>query len=933
VLQLLKTLEAACAKGAGDKIFAASSLSVVPTRDPRRLTGGSCFEKQRVACASRAQKCLFLHPRFFSLPGCLQLKVLVHECVSRMTLGLHGVRASAHTAQFLNAMGGYFDVENREYVIVTPHTPTPWVNYLGLDGTLSGLMTQTGSGSVWFEDSLKYRLLRYNQIGSAENTPGRYLYVRDNRTGAFFSPTFDPVPDSPPEAFECRHGLGYTRIRSVWRGLFFDLLFLIPKGERHPVEIQSVTVDNLSSRSHDVSLFAYREFVNSDVLDEYVRPAIRNYTVHVMADPRHGILYNLTGRSMNNRQKPIYYFTSTARTTGFDTDYREFFGTGRLHCPDAVKEGRCRNSISHANTALGVHQVDWTLPPHGRKQTVFILGVMPQSLDGPADIAPNAASVRAVRAIRKHWSLKPAQAVAGALAGIRRQVDAMNSTFQCRLPPAAHPMQVMLNTWNGYGVWLNYLHARSLSDHFSGISRPFLGTRDSASDLLGIGQLAPAAARKRILEWCGAAQLQSGACYHHYNPRTRQNDGVTGYSDDQLWISLGTCVYIKETADFSILEDRAGYADAPDKLETVFMHMLRGMRYTLAHLGPHGIPRMLVSDWNHVFAASYEKNKADDKGRAKAESVMVGLMLVKMARDMQDMVTAYGHRSPSARRRYRKHAVFLQQVLDRATQAINRHTWFETPDGEGWYAMGSDPAGQFFGTPRDTEGRVFLIPQAWALLAGVANDARMARVLAAVKKYLFKPGNGLVLLTPPYRQPPPLGSFNVYPPGSRENGAIFCQAHGMAIPGLATTKDGDFVYEVYRSLLPAEASAALGPRQYAGPPYGYSQFRFGPDHPLYGQARGSLLTGTVAWSYYGACQWILGIRPDFDGLIVDPCIPRNWPGYTVERAFRGGLYQITVVNSGTGSNTVTAIEVDGKRIPGNKIPVLGPGTHHVAVRL
>lgn len=932
-MPLLKALEFGMPAMAPGRRFTADGVALRLTTDRAKLAGGFVFGDRTVARARRSPAALFVHPRCLDLPQCLQFRILVQELIARMLDGLEGTAAEVATRRYLEAMGGYFDVANREYVIVTPHTPSPWINYLGLDARLSGVITQTAGGAVWFEDSLKYRLLRYNQIGSIENTPGRYLYVRDNRSGDFFSATFDPIPDRPPDAFECRHGLGYTRIRSVWRGLYVDLLFLIPPGRDGDAEIQTVTVRDLTGRPRDVSLFAYREFVNGDVLDEYVRPAIRNYTVHVAADASHGTIFNLTGRSMNNRERPVVYFASTLDPQGFDTDYRQFFGTGRLHCPDAVVEGQCRNSLSHANTALGVHHVRLGLRPGGTEQAVFILGVVPQPIAQARDIAPSAATLRRIRSLRRRWRTRPAQSLAAAMTGIRRRFDAMNRVFQCRLPPDARDMEIMLNTWNGYGVWLNYLHARSLSDHFSGISRPFLGTRDSASDLLGIGQLAPAAARRRIVEWCSTAQMLSGTCYHHYNPRTGQTDGVTGYSDDQLWISLGICTYIKETGDFTILEALAGYADAPRRRETVLEHLLRGMRYTLDHLGPHGIPRMLVSDWNHVFAASYEKNKADAKGRDRAESVMVGLMLVKMAADMADMLEAYGRHSASARRRYRGHLAFVRDAAARMRDTINRKAWFETPDGEGWYAMGSDARGRLFGTPRDTEGRVFLIPQAWALFAGIADASRQQRVRDAVRKHLFKERSGLVLLTPPYREPPPLGSFNVYPPGSRENGATFCQAHAMAIPGLAATKDGDFTYEAYRTLLPPVGSRRLGPRYYCGPAYGYSQFRFGPDHPLYGQARGSLLTGTVAWSYYGACQWILGIRPDFDGLIVDPCIPRAWPGYSVDRRFRGSLYRITVINSGSGANRVTALEVEGRVIPGNRIPLLGPGTHRVVARL
>jgi len=907
-----------------------SCVSVKVTAEKNILFGGFPINGCPLAVYSQKTTTLYLHPTFFMLPSCLQFRILVHECVSRAGCKLEGDAARGNTAQFLDDMGGYFDLENREYVIVTPHTPAPWINYLGVEGTLSGLISQTGGGSVWFEDPRKYRLLRYSQIGSSENMPGRYLYVRDNVTRTLFSPTCDPIPDTHPDAFECRHGLGYTRIQSVFGCLSFDLLFFIPKGTLHPVEIQSVSVRNLSPDDRDLSFFSYREFVNGDVLDEYVRTAIRNYTVRVSVDASKGVIYNLSGRTMNNPDKPIYYFAATESLSGYDTDYKRFFGNSRLSAPQAVRDGQCTNSHCHANTALGVHQINAVVPGGKGKEFALLLGVIRQPISNTEDIDPSEETTRAVNTLRDGWEKDPHMKSEQAVHDIRDHFCKMIDNFQCSLPTEASAMELMVNTWNGYGVWLNYLHSRSLSDHFSGISRPFLGTRDSASDLLGLVQLSPGATRKRILEWCRTAQLQSGGCCHHYNPRTGETDGQKGFSDDPLWIGLGVSSYIKETGDFSILEEAVRYTDCPVTVESVFAHMMRSIRFSMEHLGPHGIPLMMVSDWNHVFMSFYESNSAEAEAREKSESLMVGMMLVRMAKDMRAMVKAYGAIDPDAENRYRQELDLLNTVIVQITQAINQSAWFDAAPDEGWYARGTDSNGEFFGVPANTEGRIFLLPQAWALFADIADEGQKKKMLNAIKRRLFNETSGLLLFTPSYTKPPPLGSFSIYAAGSRENGATFCQAHAMALPGLAMTRDADFTYRAYETLLPPAAMRKLGPKGYCGPAYGYSQFRYGPDHPLFGQARGSLLTGTVAWSYYSACQWILGIRPDYEGLRIDPCIPSDWPGFFVERNYRGAVYRIYVARDPEKAGQV---EVDGKPHGGQLIRAFKDGIHTVKVFL
>lgn len=814
---------------------------------------------------------------------------------------------------------GYFDDTSKEYVILKPKTPTAWLNYLGIDGVLSGIISQTSGGTVWFEDPLENRLLRYHQIGSSENTPGRYLYIRDNEQGRTFAPMSDPVFQDRPEIFECRHGLGYTRFLSLKNGLHSEIHVFIPKTSKLPVEVQFITLTNRSTKPRNLSIFSYREFITGNVLDEIVRPAIRNYTVNVLPDRKNGVIYLLTGRSLNNRNKPIIWFGATLPVRNFDTDRDAFIGNGALSAPDAIVNGQCTNSISRVKDVIGVHQVDLKILPGETKRFAFLLGIMQQPVASLAKINPDLNSRRQVQFVMAQWRRRPAQMLRKSLAAIKQHYTDQLAVFQCKLPRHEKKMERQVNIWNGYGVWQNFLHARALSDHASGISRPFLGTRDAAQDLYAIAQINPAAARQRILAWFRFAQMHNGACFHHFNPKTGANDGVCGYSDDHLWIIRSVSIYIKESGDLRFLFRKIGYADRSASRDPVLIHLLKALRYTMSKLGPNGLPLMLTADWNNVFASSYEKNSAEARHREKAESVMVGMMTVDAGKLLIEMLAACRSAKPASMDGLADIATYLNTVVSTLSRTINEKAWFDGENGLGWYAMGTDANAKFFGTPHDCEGRIFLLPQVWAILSGLADKRKQGKLKRAVKKELYRKNCGLLLLAPSYTTTPPLGSFNIYSPGSRENGANFCHAHAMATTAFASVHDARFTHDLYRVLLPEYASETLTHAVYCGPPYAYSQFRYGPDHPLYGQARGSWLTGTAAWSYYGVCQNILGIRPDFDGLIIDPVMPSGWNGFYVERKFRNILYKITVTRKAHIPGCKVQIRVNGRRLTGNKI--------------
>jgi cellobiose phosphorylase len=797
---------------------------------------------------------------------------------------------------------GYFDVPGREYVITTHATPTFWLNYMGLEGELCAIVSGTVGGLTWLKDPLEGRITRYFQLGSSKDRPGRWVYIRDNANGRFWSPSYQPVTREPPSRYECRHGIGYTRIRSVTRGVETEMLHFIPLGDR--VEIQRIAMRNPSStNTRRLSVFTYREFINDTGEQDLLNIQYSGHLAHAdidEGDPR--IIHVKTGPPEG---RPLPFLAVSEKPAGFDTKCETFIGAGSIEAPQAVAEGKTRGSLAGDDTAVGVFQIDVELSP-GEERVIHVVLGMADGRKGAVESA--------------HKWIGNDAGILHALGNLKEYAGGLLDAFNCKIPdPEA---QVTINTWNPYQCWINFQFSRSISGYATGLRRS-MGTRDSLQDLLGYMHMAPAAARMRILEIVRAVQLKNGGCQHQYSALSKQGSGETGFSDDHLWIVLAVSRYLRETADYSILDEKLPYSDAPNEAEDLYAHMMRAIRYSYDDRGVNGIPRMRSADWNDTIGFG--------KDNLVAESVLTGIMLVGMAREMGP-ITERGGRAgvtvPHNGKTYTA-AAYVKLVADEMARTINERAFLP----EGYYARGVDWHGEWMGVPGRPagEGRIWLEPQPWSVMAGVSDKEKGVRAMDNVRQ-LLATKNGIMILQPGL-DVDQKGRPMVFPKGSKENAGIFCHANSWAICAEAMLGRGDIAYEYYRAIMPAVAHQE-DPEHYAAEPYVYGQLRYGRDHREFGKTAGTWLTGTAAWNYVAATQYILGVMPDWDGLRVDPCIPSAWSRVKVTRRFRGATYRIDIRNPQGVSKGVKSIRMDGKKVKGGVLPAPADGgVHEVKVVL
>jgi cellobiose phosphorylase len=791
---------------------------------------------------------------------------------------------------------GYFDVPEREYVITTHATPTFWLNYMGLEGELCAIVSGTSGGLTWYKDPLERRITRYFQLGSSKDRPGRWVFVRDNESGRFWSPSYQPVTREAPSRYECRHGIGYTRIRSLTRGIESELLSFIPLKET--VEIQRLVLRNTNSKkARRLSVFTYREFINDTGEQDLANIQYSGHLANIdmdQADPR--ILY-VTTSVFGDR--PLPFLAVSEKPAGFDTKCETFLGDGSIEAPQVVVEGKTRGSLVGDDTAVGVFQIDVDLAPGEEKVIHIVLGVAKDKPEGAAKA--------------KRW-IGNDTAVLKALEDLKGYAVGLLETLQCGIPdPEAG---VTINTWNPYQCWINFQFSRSISGYATGLRRS-MGTRDSLQDLLGYMHMAPGAARERLLEIVSATQLLSGGCQHQYSALTKKGSGEIGFSDDHLWIVLAVSRYLCETADYSILDEKLGYSDGEDRIEDLYHHMLRAIRYSYDDRGAHGIPRMRSADWNDCIGF--------DKDNLVAESVLSGLMLVHMAKEMGPLTEKGGRGGVTIQLDGKAvpASAYFSRVAEDVTKSINGAAFLP----EGYYARGVDWHGKWMGVPARPagEGRMWLEPQPWSIMAGVADREMGTRAMDNVKKTLATPYG--IQIVQPALELDQRGKPMVFPKGSKENAGIFCHPNPWAVIAETILGRGDRAYEYFRAFMPAAAHQE-DPARYAAEPYVYGQLRYGREHREYGKAAGTWLTGTAAWNYVAATQYILGVRPDWEGLRIDPCIPSSWDKIRVTRSFRGSTYRIDIRNPGGVCKGVKSIRCDGRKAKGGVLPVFGDGAVH-----
>ncbi|MDR0354077.1 MAG: glycosyl transferase [Opitutaceae bacterium] len=815
---------------------------------------------------------------------------------------------------------GHFDDTAREYVITRPDTPLPWLNYLGQDDFF-GLCTNTGGGYSFWRDAKLRRLTRYRYNNIPMDVGGRYLYIRDAASGDVWNPGWKPVK-APLDRYECRHGVGYTRITGARGGIETALLFFVPPGET--LEIWRATIRNTSSAPRALRLFSFVEFCLFEALNDMTNYQ-RTYSIgEVEVEPEDGAIYHKT--EYRERRDHYALFGCTHPIKGFDTSRDAFVGVHNgLHEPRAVLDGKPRNSIAHGWNPVGSHFIEIELQPGETRQFAFILAYVDQGPDSPENpkfAAPGVMNKTKGRALMAKY--RDIAAVDAAFARLRATWASHLAAFQvteCPDPIAAR----MANTWNQYQCRVTFNLSRSASMFETGIGRG-MGFRDSNQDILGFVHMLPGRARRRILD-IAATQLSDGACYHQYQPLTKKGNAEIGgdFYDDHLWLVLGACAYIKETGDRAILDAPVGYADKPGGAENLLHHLETSIAYTMKQRGPHGLPLIGHADWNdclNLNCFSTEPNEsfqcAGDVQGSIAESVMIAGLFLYATRELAALYRWLGRETDAARI-----AAHHAAMLD----AVETHAW----DGE-WYIRAFDAAGNPVGSKTCDEGKIFIESQAWCVLGGAgAANGRARQALESVHKHLYTPG-GILLQQPAYsKYKLELGEVTSYPPGYKENAGIFCHNNTWIHLGWCQLGEGDRAYEYYLSICPAAKESQI--ETYRCEPYVYAQMIAGRDAATPGEAKNAWLTGTAAWTFVTLSQGILGIRPAFSGLLIDPCIPKNWKEYKVRRRFRNVIYNITIQNPGHACSGVASMRVNGREIAGNIIPLHEEGPVAVEVVL
>ncbi len=819
---------------------------------------------------------------------------------------------------------GHFDDEASEYVITTPRTPAPWINYLGSEKFFS-LVSHTAGGYSFHRDARLRRLTRYRYNNLPADTGGRYLYVHD--AGDVWTPTWLPTR-AELDRFEARHGLGYTRIVGERNAIEVDTLLFVPFGE--DAEVQRVRVTNTGSAGKEIGLFSYVEFCLWNAYDDQTNYQ-RNLSigeVEVEQDGPHGTaVYH---RSEYRERRDHYaVFAVNTRADGFDTDRDTFVGPFNSLAEAAVpRAGASANSVASGWYPIGSHGLTLSLAPGESRDLVYVLGYI-ENPHGEkwADTARQVVNKERAHALLGRFAT--AGRADAAFEELREHWRALLDTYRVRSTDAK--LDRMVNVWNQYQCMVTFNMSRSASYFETGIGRG-MGFRDSNQDLLGFVHLVPDRARERILD-IAATQLPDGSAYHQYQPLTKRgNDDVgSGFNDDPLWLVAGVVGYLKETGDLGILDEQVPFDNDPALAEPMFEHLRRSFDFTASNRGPHGLPLIGRADWNdclnlNCFSSTPGESfqTTENQAGGEAESVFIAAQFVLYGTQYAELARRTGRADEAAR---------AEAIVAEVRAAVLEHGW----DGR-WFLRAYDYYGNPVGTHADDEGRIWIEPQGMAVMAGLGlgsgpddSQSPAIRALDAVEDLLGTP-HGLVLLHPAYTTYRiELGEVSTYPPGYKENGGVFCHNNPWVIIAEAMVGRGARAFDHYRRITPAYREEISEVHRLE--PYVYAQMIAGKEAVRAGEAKNSWLTGTAAWSFVAVSQHLLGVRPDYDGLVVDPQIGPDVPRWTVTRRARGATYVIDVTNSGTPGARARLV-VDGVPIEGQLVRYAAPGsTVHVVATL
>jgi cellobiose phosphorylase len=819
---------------------------------------------------------------------------------------------------------GYFDDHKREYVITQPDTPLPWINYLGCEAYF-GIISNTAGGYSFYRDARLRRLTRYRYNNAPFDLGGRYIYVRDNDAKDFWSPSWQPTGQQL-EKYECRHGMGYSIIGSEYKGIEARTRYFVPLGDN--LEIWQLTLTNHRHHASSLSIFGGVEFCLWDAQDDSTNFQ-RNFSIG-QVEVEDDVIYHKT--EYRERRDHFAYFTSSMKPVGFDTQRDKFLGPYRgWDKPAVVEHGESENSIAYGWAPIAYQHIKANLKPGESQQIVFLLGYQEnpkdQKFDPPGSQTINKKTAKAT--IAKY--LSPANADA-AFENLRQYWDSLLSIVQVDTPDE-HTNR-MVNIWNAYQCMATFNMSRSASFYESGIGRG-LGFRDSNQDLLGFVHMVPSRARERILD-LAATQLPSGGAYHQYQPLTKRgnNDVGSNFNDDPHWLILGVAAYLKETGDWSILNERVPYDNEPGSEQPLYEHLQRSFQYTLDRLGPHGLPLIGRADWNDCLnlncfsdTPGQSFQTTTNKDGKVAESIFIAGLFCLAGRELAEMTVQKACPTHGGSGKCAEAEVEARKYLAEVAkmdETIRRHGW----DGE-WFLRAYDDFGNKVGSKECEEGKIFIETQGFCTLAGVGlKDGMAVKALEATKKHLATK-HGIVLQQPAYsKYYLHLGEISSYPPGYKENAGIFCHNNPWVMIGEARVGNGDQAFDYYACINPSAREDISDLHRCE--PYVYAQMIAGKDAPTHGEAKNSWLTGTAAWNYFAITQWILGIRTSYAGLQIAPVVPKNWKGFKATRKFRGVTYNIEVERTGAGN--AVALTVDGKAVKGEVVPIPADRRKQVAVK-
>ena len=775
---------------------------------------------------------------------------------------------------------GYFSDDAHEYIITRPDTPTPWINYLS-NSEYCAMISNTAGGYSFHIDPRDRRILRYRYNNLPPDRSGRYLYIRDNKTGEYWSPSWQPTLTNL-DSYECRHGLGYTKILSSYSGIESEVTYFVPTEEN--IEIWKLTLKNASPQNCEITLFSYAEFCLWQAPND--QNNLQSFQFRGIAKYEDGVvLYHFFDTCTG-----YAFFSSNLKSNGHDCSREKFIGLYRDESnPMAVERGECFNSEAIGGNPIAATSNNIYLNPGETITVVFFLGV-----------TDDRTKVKGI--IEKY---KDITFVDNEFQKLQDYWNEFLNSLKVSTPDSE--LDIMINVWNPYQCKSTFDWSRYVSFYETGIGRG-MGFRDCNQDILGVAHSLPKRVRRRLID-LAKNQFENGRAYHIYYPLTGEGgypfyakEDMMWFSDDHLWLILSTSEYIKETGDFSILDEVVPFVEGSSA--TLYGHLRKSIDFTLSNMGNHNLPLLGTADWNDPLSIPGPNNAA--------ESVWASMLFHKALIELSTLSKESNHNSESME---------YSTLAEKTRTHLNEIAW----DGH-WYTRAFTDNGELVGSSSNNEGKIYLNTQSWAVMSKIAPDDRAVECMDSVSKYLDTK-YGLLLLNPAYtRYYPEIGGLTSYAPGLKENASIWSHANAWAIIAECILGRGDIAYNYYKKLAPPTKNKMAG--IHCAEPYVYAQTIAGKEHPNFGEARQSWLTGTASWMMRAATNWILGLRPEYHGLIVDPCIPKEWKEFTVTRRFRNTFYEVIVKNPAQVSHGIVSVKVDGDNLEGNLLPPFNDGKQH-----